>query len=543
MAENPHDHSVDPRDELIDPAEELAALEEEAREEREAAEDAEFDAALKAVIGSGLIAGPDLSVIEDVIEEDSADQATGVEIPRASEPHDTVESLELDAQVDAIYQQILARAPEHKVQPSLDRVRDCLDMMGNPQRAYKAVHLTGTNGKTSTARMVEALLREQGLRTGRFTSPHLTTVRERITIDGRAISRADFIATWEDVEPFIEMVDSRSLDQGGPRMSFFEVFTVMAYAAFANAPVDVAVVEVGMGGLWDATNVIDADVAVLAPVAIDHERWLGSTVEEIAAEKLGIVKPGATLVSAAQSDSVARMVAERCAQMGARLIMAGPTLSVISREVAVSGQLVTIQTPAARYEDIPLALKGDYQADNAALAIAAVEAFYGGKALAGDVVEHALMSVSSPGRLEVVRNSPTVVVDAAHNPHGAEATARALQEYFPGRLVGVVAMMADKDVEGFLGELEPVLEEVVVTGMPTDRAMPAEELAEIARDVFGDDRVHVNEDLEGAILDAAALAESDDSQPMTYPAVVVLGSIQLVAAARTLMGRPAADGA
>lgn len=543
MAENPHDHSVDPRDELIDPAEELAALEEEAREEREAAEDAEFDAALKAVIGSGLIAGPDLSVIEDVIEEDSADQVTGVEIPRASEPHDTVESLELDAQVDAIYQQILARAPEHKVQPSLDRVRDCLDMMGNPQHAYKVVHLTGTNGKTSTARMVEALLREQGLRTGRFTSPHLTTVRERITIDGRAISRADFIATWEDVEPFIEMVDSRSLDQGGPRMSFFEVFTVMAYAAFANAPVDVAVVEVGMGGLWDATNVIDADVAVLAPVAIDHERWLGSTVEEIAAEKLGIVKPGATLVSAAQSDSVARMVAERCAQMGARLIMAGPTLSVISREVAVSGQLVTIQTPAARYEDIPLALKGDYQADNAALAIAAVEAFYGGKALAGDVVEHALMSVSSPGRLEVVRNSPTVVVDAAHNPHGAEATARALQEYFPGRLVGVVAMMADKDVEGFLGELEPVLEEVVVTGMSTDRAMPAEELAEIARDVFGDDRVHVNEDLEGAILDAAALAESDDSQPMTYPAVVVLGSIQLVAAARTLMGRPAADGA
>jgi dihydrofolate synthase/folylpolyglutamate synthase len=237
------------------------------------------------------------------------------------------------------------------------------------------------------------------------------------------------------------------------------------------------------------------------------------------------------------------MAVERCQQVGARLVMAGPELRVISREVAVGGQLVTLQTPGARYEDIPLALKGDYQADNAALALAAVEAFFGGKAIAGDVVEHALMSVSSPGRLEVVRTSPTVVVDAAHNPHGAEATVRALREYYPGRLVAVVAMMADKDVEGFLGEIEPVFSDVVVTGMPTDRAMAPEDLADIARDVFGEDRVHVNEDLEEAILQAADIAEAGDSEPMTYPAVIVLGSIQLAAAARTLMGKPAADGA
>ena len=516
----------------FDPAEELAAMEDEAREDREAAEDEEFDAAIKAVVSSGLIAGPDSSVIKDIVSEDGADPTQAA-----------ADRLEEDLRVEAIYQDILTRAPEHKVQPSLERVRACLDLLGNPEKAYHAIHITGTNGKTSTSRMIEALLRERGLRTGRFTSPHLTTVRERICIDGLAISRADFIATWEDIAPIVEMVDANSLAEGGPRMSFFEVFTVMAYAAFANAPIDVAVVEVGMGGLWDATNVVDADVAVLTPVALDHERWLGSAIEDIAHEKLGIVKPGAVLVSAQQQPVVAEMAVERCREVHARLVMAGPQLHVISRETAVGGQLVSVQTPAARYEDIPLALRGDYQADNAALALAAVEAFFDGSALDGLVVEHALMSVSSPGRLEVVRNSPTIIVDAAHNPHGAQATGRALQEYFPGRLVGVVAMMADKDVEGFLGMLEPVLEEIVVTGMPTSRAMPAEELAEIANDVFGEDRVHLEEDLIQAIDLAATRAESDDTAPMASPAVVVMGSIQLVSEARVLMGVSAADGA
>lgn len=507
------------------------------REARESQEDEAFDAALKAVISSGLIAGPDASVIEDVLHED-ADAASDVD-----ETQKLAAKTELDAQVDAIYQSIVSRAPEHKVQPSLQRVADCLDLMGNPQRAYRAIHITGTNGKTSTSRMVEALLRERGLRTGRFTSPHLTTVRERISIDGQAITRQDFVDTWEDVAPFIDLIDAQSQAAGGPRMSFFEVFTVMAYQAFANAPIDVAVVEVGMGGRWDATNVIDADVAVLAPVALDHERWLGSTVEEIAEEKLGIIKLGATVISAAQQPSVTDMVLERCREMKADLIMMGYGLEVVARETAVSGQLVTIQTPAARYEDVPISLKGSFQADNAALALAAVEALFGGVALSGDVVEHALMAVSSPGRLEVVRSSPTIVVDAAHNPHGAQATVEALQEYFPGRLIAVVAMMADKDVEGFLGVLEPAFDQIVVTGMPTDRAMPADELAEIAGDVFGDDRVHLESDLANAIDAAAALAESDTDEPMTYPAVVVLGSIQLVARARTLMGRPAPDGA
>ena len=515
---------------------EEAPDEEAARLAREAAEDEEFDAAVKAIVSSGLVAGPDLSVVADVVADDS----------QSGPPPDAVaeaERIALDGAVDAVYRSILTRAPEHKVQPSLERVRKALAVLGNPERAFRSIHITGTNGKTSTARMVEALLRERGLRTGRFTSPHLTSVRERMAIDGAAISREDFLAAWEDVEPVVELVDRKSTAAGGPRMSFFEVFTVMAYAAFANAPVDVAVVEVGMGGLWDATNVIEADVAVILPVAMDHERWLGHTIEEIAREKVGIVKPGSFVVSAGQEESVAQIVMDAARKAKARLVAEGPSLHLVSRETAVGGQLVTLQTPAARYEDVPLALKGEHQARNAAIALAAAEAFFGGGAFAADVVEHAFMSVSSPGRLEIVRSSPTVVADAAHNPHGAQATADALREYFPGRLVGVVAMMADKDVEGFLGVLEPVLDAVVVTDIASDRAMDADELADIAGGVFGDGRVFVERDLAEAIDRAAGLAESDDGVPMASPAVVVLGSIQLVAAARTLMGKPGADGA
>lgn len=515
---------------------EEAQDEEAARLAREAAEDEEFDAAVKAIVSSGLVAGPDLSVVADVVADDS----------QSGPPPDAVaeaERIALDGAVDAVYRSILTRAPEHKVQPSLERVREALAVLGNPERAFRSIHITGTNGKTSTARMVEALLRERGLRTGRFTSPHLTSVRERMAIDGAAISREDFLAAWEDVEPVVELVDRKSTAAGGPRMSFFEVFTVMAYAAFANAPVDVAVVEVGMGGLWDATNVIEADVAVILPVAMDHERWLGHTIEEIAREKVGIVKPGSFVVSAGQEESVAQIVMDAARKAKARLVAEGPSLHLVSRETAVGGQLVTLQTPAARYEDVPLALKGEHQARNAAIALAAAEAFFGGGAFAADVVEHAFMSVSSPGRLEIVRSSPTVVADAAHNPHGAQATADALREYFPGRLVGVVAMMADKDVEGFLGVLEPVLDAVVVTDIASDRAMDADELADIAGGVFGDGRVFVERDLAEAIDRAAGLAESDDGAPMASPAVVVLGSIQLAAAARTLMGKPGADGA
>ncbi|WP_241152965.1 bifunctional folylpolyglutamate synthase/dihydrofolate synthase [Neoactinobaculum massilliense] len=497
-------------------------------------EDERFDRALKDAIRSPLFAGPDPTVIEDVINAP------------APEPIDELaDRAELDAKVEAIYQNILSRAPEHKVQPSLERVRRVLDIMGNPQLMFHAIHITGTNGKTSTARMIESLLRERGVKTGRFTSPHLESVRERIAINGQSISRADFISTWEDVAPFIEKVDRESQAAGGPRLSFFEVFVVMAYWAFANAPIDVAVIEVGMGGRWDATNVIDGEVAVLTPVDLDHQQWLGNTVEEIAREKVGIIKPGASVVSARQKESVEHIILERAHEVGASVVFYGEDMRVISHETAVGGQLVSIQTPAARYEDVPLGLKGVYQGENATLALTAVEQFFGGASWPGDIVEHGLMAATSPGRMEVVRSSPTVLVDAAHNPHGARATAAALAEYYPGNRVGVMAMMADKDVEGTLGELEPVLDQVVITGMPwTSRAMDMEDLAEVARGVFGEDRVRTEADLLSAIDTAAGLAEAGErNESMTEPIVVVTGSIQLVGEARRVMGKHAPDGA
>ena len=500
----------------------------------EQAKSEELQADLETLLRSPLVVGPDPSVVDDLLGTES-------EVKEREPIDELAEQAELDRQVAQIYAKIQERAPEHKVQPSTQRVVDCLDMMGNPQRQYRAVHITGTNGKTSVARMVEALLRERGLRTGRFTSPHLNSVRERISIDGHAISPAGFIQAWEDVASFVELVDAQSAANGGPRMSFFEVFTVMAFAAFADAPVDVAVVEVGMGGQWDATNVIDADVAVLMTVAHDHEKWLGSELTDIAREKVGILSPGATLVSATQESEVEALVREAVARNRATCVRYGDRLEVLDREGAVGGQMISVRTPSAVYEDVPLAMYGKYQAENAAIAIAAVEALFGGGAWSGDVVEHALMATVSPGRMEVIKNSPLVIADAAHNPAGAEATIEALEESFPGTRVLVFSAMADKDVDGLLSVLEPHFHSVVVTQMNTERAMPIDEIAEIARDVFGDDRVAYEPNVDAAIVFAADVAESANPEEVTTPSVVVMGSVILAAEARAVMGRPKPD--
>ncbi|QJC21535.1 bifunctional folylpolyglutamate synthase/dihydrofolate synthase [Arcanobacterium buesumense] len=486
----------------------------------------ETSQALAALFASPLFAGPDPSVVSDINTAEERETAQWVEDAGIQE------------RVREIYTSIVARAPEHKVQPSLDRVRRALDLMGNPQESFRVIHITGTNGKTSTARMVEALLRERGLRTGRFTSPHLNSVRERITIDGIAISATDFVQTWEDVAPFIEMVDAESLAHDGPRMSFFEVFTVMAYSAFAMAPVDVAVVEVGMGGRWDATNVIDADVAMIMPISHDHEKWLGHELTDIAFEKVGIVKPGSTLILAPQDPEVRAMAYEQAHRVQANIV---DNFEVLSREAAVGGQLISLRTPAAIYEDVPLAMLGAYQAENAAAALTAVEAFFGGAAIPGDIVEHALMSTSSPGRLEVVKSSPLVIIDAAHNPAGAKVTREGLEEYFPGPRVAVFSAMADKDVEGVLSELEPAFHTIVVTEMAGDRAMDIEDLQEIAIDIFGEDRVRVETELLDAIASAVDIAETIDPDTIAPASVTVLGSIVLAGQARELLGASVVD--
>ncbi|WP_402467697.1 bifunctional folylpolyglutamate synthase/dihydrofolate synthase [Isoptericola aurantiacus] len=442
--------------------------------------------------------------------------------------------------LERVYAHIVSRAPEHDVEPTLDdRVGRLLELLGDPQHTFRVVHLTGTNGKTSTARMTERLVREHGLRTGLFTSPHLTSVTERICVDGEPLDAARFVEVWQDVHPYVQVVDAELEAAGKSPLHFFEVLTALAFAAFADAPVDVAVLEVGMGGTWDCTNTADGEVAVITPVGVDHERWLGSTPAQIAAVKAGIIKPGATAVSAAQRPEVDEVLAERVAEVGARMLREDVELEVVDRQVAVGGQLVSLRTPAAVYTDILVPLHGAHQAHNALLALAAVEQLLGGRALDGGVVETAFADVAVPGRLELVRSSPTVLVDAAHNPHGAEALVEALDEAFSLRaVVGVVALMADKDAEGLLAALEPGLSEIVLTRNSSERSADPFAVAEVAREIFGEDRVHVAERLDAALQVATDLAEADDVVGVgTGTGVVVTGSVITVADARILLGR------
>lgn len=450
------------------------------------------------------------------------------EIPRLAETFEEAE--------DAL----LSRWPETKLEPSLDRIRAICELLGDPQAAYRSIHLTGTNGKTSTSRMIDTLLRALDLRTGRFTSPHVQKMSERISIDGAPLDVEAFVRAFNDVAPYLGMVDA---DQPHP-LSFFETVVAMAYAAFADAPVDVAVVEVGMGGSWDATNVIDADVAVLLPVSVDHAKYLGDTPAQIAREKVGIVKPGSIAVVAEQTPDVATVIGERAVEVGARIVVEGVDFGVITRQPAIGGQVVSLQGLRARYDDVFLPLFGAHQAQNAAIALAAVEAFAGEAALDDELVRAAFAEVTSPGRLEIVRRSPTIVLDAAHNPHGAEATGAALEDSFQFEpLIGVIGVMDDKDAEGLLAAFEPHLAHVVITQNSTDRAKPAQSLALKAIEVFGEDRVTVEPRLADAIDVAAALAEAGEVvSSMGSGAVLVTGSVVTVGEARTLLGKAVETG-
>lgn len=452
-------------------------------------------------------------------------------------PADEASVARLAATYSEVEDALLSRWPETKLEPSLDRIREFVELLGNPQTAYDVVHLTGTNGKTSTARMVETLIRALGLRTGRFTSPHLESMTERIVVDGEPLTDDAFVDAFNDVAAYTHLVDE---SQPFP-LSFFETVVGMAYAAFADAPVDVAVVEVGMGGTWDATNVADGKVAVLTPIAVDHDRYLGSTAAAIAREKVGIIKPGAVVVTAQQDEDVMAVIVERCAEVGATLLVEGLDFGVQTRQPAVGGQVVTLRTRRAEYADILIPLFGAHQAQNAAVALAAVEELFDNdEPFADDVITEAFEQVTSPGRLEVVRSSPTIVLDAAHNPHGAEATVAALEDSFQfSPLVGVMGVMGDKDAEGLLAAFEPAFAHLVCTRNSTDRSMGAEELAEVARGIYGSDRVTVAATLPEAIDVAAGLAESLDDSGIGLGSggVLVTGSVVTVGEARALLHR------
>ncbi|MFC0506909.1 bifunctional folylpolyglutamate synthase/dihydrofolate synthase [Micromonospora costi] len=419
----------------------------------------------------------------------------------------------------------------------LDRIESLLDLLGSPQRAYPSIHLTGTNGKTSTARMIDSLLRAFGLHTGRYTSPHLETVRERISLDGEPVSEERFVATYREVAPLARLVDERSSEP----LTYFDMTTALAFATFADAPVDVAVVEVGLGGAEDSTNVLQAGVAVITPIGLDHTEWLGDTIEDIALHKAGIIHSGATVISAAQEEEAARPVLERCAEVGATIAREGSEFGVLRRAVAVGGQVLTLQGLGGVYEEVFVPLHGAHQAQNAAVALAAVEAFLGAGArrqLDVETVREGFAAASSPGRLERVRSAPTVLLDGAHNPHGMAATVAALQEEFAfSKLVAVVGVLGDKDAPALLELLEPVVDQVVVTTNSSPRAMPARELAALAAEVFGPERVEVAEEMPDAIEAAVALAEEDVPGELSGVGVLITGSVVTVADARRLLKR------
>jgi len=436
-------------------------------------------------------------------------------------------SQEIEARYRSAEAELLQRWPETRMEPSKDRIEAILDLLGQPQNAYQSIHITGTNGKTSTARMADALLRELNLRTGRTTSPHLTEIRERICVDGEPISRERFTEVYTELRPYAELVDASQPF----KLSFFEMTTAMAYAAFSEAPVDVAVIEVGLGGTWDATNVIEAPVAVVTPISLDHTHLLGDNVRDIAEEKSGIIKAGAVAVLAQQPIDAAEVLMRRAAEVGATVAREGIEFGVIERQLAVGGQQLVIKGLSQEYTDLFLPLHGAHQAGNAACAIAAVEAFLGagqgGATLEPEVVRAAFAKVSSPGRLEVVRRNPAVILDAAHNPGGAEAAAQAIGEEFTfEHLVGVFAAMKDKDVLGVLEAFEPVMNEIVVTRNSSLRSMPVEDLAALASDVFGEDRVTAVDRLDDAIDRALELAEAGvPDASLGGAGVLVTGSV------------------
>jgi dihydrofolate synthase/folylpolyglutamate synthase len=436
------------------------------------------------------------------------------------------------------------RWPETKIEPSLTRIAALMDLLGSPQRGYPSIHIAGTNGKTSVARMVDALLTALHRRAGRTTSPHLQSAIERIAIDGKPISPAQYVDTYREIEPFVQMIDEQSQSAGGPAMSKFEVLTAMAFAAFADAPVEVAVVEVGLGGRWDATNVVNAPVAVLTPISIDHVEYLGHDIAGIAGEKAGIITgPDTVAVIGRQLPEAMEVLLEQSVRADAQVAREDSEFAVLARQVAVGGQVLQLQGLGGVYSDVYLPLHGEHQAHNAAVALAAVEAFFGAgkdRQLDVDAVRAGFAAVTSPGRLERMRSAPTVFIDAAHNPAGAAALAHALNEEFDFRfLVGVVSVLADKDVDGILAALEPALDRIVVTHNGSPRALDVETLALAAQQQFGPDRVVTAENLRDAIDTATALVDEAGSEDEAFSGtgIVITGSVVTAGAARTLFGK------
>jgi dihydrofolate synthase/folylpolyglutamate synthase len=432
--------------------------------------------------------------------------------------------------LDTIEKALLTRWPETQIEPSLERIAALVDVLGSPQFTYPTIHVGGTNGKTTTSRMIDSLLFEMGLRTGRFTSPHLESFVERIAINGEPIDAKALIFSYNDIAAYLDMMDSKFEHP----ISYFEALTALAFTAFAEHPIDVGVIEVGMGGEWDATNVVLADVSVLMPIDLDHTEYLGETLAEIAQTKAGIIKETGFIVLAQQEPEAAKELLKRAASVGADVVREGIEYAVMSRSVAVGGQLLTIRGAQDTYEDIFLPLHGKHQASNAAAALVAVEAFFGDQELDIEAVRAGFAAVTSPGRCEVLHRDPTIILDAAHNPHGAAAIAETIQSEFTfDEIIGVVAPMGDKDIRGILLELEQVMDSIIVTTNSSIRSTEIGELEKIAIEIFGHDRVFAYEKL----ADALDKAIKDAIRPLSDETIGILitGSVVTAGDARKIL--------
>ncbi len=429
-------------------------------------------------------------------------------------------------QAAEVEQRMLARIPENKIRQRLDPTRRAVELLGDPQFAYRVIHITGTNGKTSTARFIERILREHGLRTGRFLSPHLIKTNERMAVDGESISDERLVTIWNEIEPILQLVDAELEAEGETALTYFEALAVLGFAVFADAPVDVLVLEVGIGGEWDSTNVANGDVAVFAPISLDHVDRLGNTLTEIAATKSGIIKPGAFVVSAAQPAEAAAVLADKAASVAEVYKPYGDGWHLIDSEAVAGGTKFSVQGLAGVYHDLFLPVHGSYQAENAALALVAAEAFLGGgeQRILDDIVRAAFADVASPGRLQVISKDPLIVLDAAHNEGGALSLATSIRETFNAPyVVGVVSILAEKDAAAVLSELEPVTSEIIITASSSPRAISIAELEETAIAIFGADRVRTSANAWYALeLAKEILPRNGNSM------IVVTGSITLV---------------
>ena len=423
---------------------------------------------------------------------------------------------ELDQVLEALY----SRRPESQIEPRLSATMRAVELMGDPQKNYRIVHITGTNGKTSAARMIERILREHGLRTGRLTSPHLVRFNERIALDGEPVEDERIVDVYRENEAILDFVDAELVAKGEPKLTFFEAYNALAFQLFSDAPIDVLVLEVGIGGEWDASNVADGDVSVFTSIGLDHRKVLGDTIEEIAATKAGIIKESSIVVSNLQEPSVERILRDSAQQ---EIFVAGSEFALIESSVDGFGTRFSVQGSFGSYPQLWMPVIGSHQAENAATAVVAVEQFLG-RAIADEVLRSALADTVSPGRMHVVSKEPLVVLDGAHNPPGIRSFRTTFQEHFAApRAIGVVGMLADKDVFSSALEFAGVFEHLIITSSNSDRSMAASELAE----VFEDSGVFVSEVIDdfATAYDHALRLGEEESMP-----VFVTGSLYLVGA-------------